>query len=139
MRLFDIHGRPRSKKVSRYLIDWDEKSKSQIQFKVKQFLKTYWENHIVYEEFPVYGTRMKVDFVNVTKKIAVEVHGPQHESFNKFFHNNSRSDYLASIKRDAQKAEWLEKNNFIFMEIYDKDIKGLSHDFIKNIYNVSLI
>ena len=139
MKLLDIHGRPRSKMVSRYLIDWDKKSKSKIQFKVKQFLKTYWENHIVYEEFPVYGTRMKVDFINVTKKMAVEVHGPQHESCNKFFHKNSRAAYLDSIKRDAKKAEWLENNNFIFIEIYDKDIDNLSHKLIKDIYKVSLL
>ena len=139
MKLLDIHGRPRSKMVSRYLIDWDKKSKAKIQFNVKQFLKTYWENHIVYEEFPVYGTRMKVDFINVTKKMAVEVHGPQHESFNKFFHKNSRAAYLDSIKRDAKKAEWLENNNFIFIEIYDKDIDNLSHKLIKDIYKVSLL
>ena len=139
MKLLDIHGRPRSKMVSRYLIDWDKKSKSKIQFKVKQFLKTYWENHIVYEEFPVYGTRMKVDFINVTKKMAVEVHGPQHERVNKFFHKNSRAAYLDSIKRDAKKAEWLENNNFIFIEIYDKDIDNLSHKLIKDIYKVSLL
>ena len=125
--------------VSKYLIDWEKKSKSKLQFNVKQFLKSYWQNHIVYEEFPVYGTRLKVDFINMTKKMAVEVHGPQHESFNKFFHGNSRAKYLASIKRDAQKAEWLEKNNFIFIEIYDKDIDNLSHDFIKKIYGVSLV
>ena len=69
MKLYDINGRPRSRIVSKYLIDWDKKSKSQLQFKVKQFLRSYWKNHIVYEEFPVYGTRMKVDFVNATKKM----------------------------------------------------------------------
>tara|TARA_B100000676_G_scaffold77217_1_gene76772 strand:- start:2301 stop:2681 length:381 start_codon:yes stop_codon:yes gene_type:complete len=125
--------------VSKYLIDWEKKSKSKLQFNVKQFLKGYWQNHIVYEEFPVYGTRLKVDFINMTKKMAVEVHGPQHESFNKFFHGNSRAKYLASIKRDAQKAEWLEKNNFIFIEIYDKDIDNLSRQFIEKTYNISLV
>ncbi len=139
MKLFDIHGRPRSRMVSKYLIDWDKKSKSKLQFNVKQFLKSYWQNHIVYEEFPVYGTRLKVDFINMTKRMAVEVHGPQHESFNKFFHGNSRAKYLASIKRDAQKAEWLEKNNFIFIEIYDKDIDNLSRQFIEKTYNISLV
>jgi hypothetical protein len=125
--------------VSKYLIDWEKKSKSKLQFNVKQFFKSYWQNHIVYEEFPVYGTRLKVDFINMTKKMAVEVHGPQHESFNKFFHGNSRAKYLASIKRDAQKAEWLEKNNFIFIEIYDKDIDNLSRQFIEKTYNISLV
>ena len=139
MKLVDIHGRPRSRMVSKYLIDWEKKSKSKLQFNVKQFLKSYWQNHIVYEEFPVYGTRLKVDFINMTKKMAVEVHGPQHESFNKFFHGNSRAKYLASIKRDAQKAEWLEKNNFIFIEIYDKDIDNLSRQFIEKTYNISLV
>ena len=139
MKLFDIHGRPRSRMVSKYIIDWNKKSKSKLQFKVKQFLRGYWENHIVYEEFPVYGTRMKVDFINMTKKIAVEVHGPQHESFNKFFHGNSRAKYLDSIKRDAKKAEWLGKNDFIFIEIYDKDVDNLTHEFIKKIYNISLV
>ena len=71
--------------------------------------------------------------------MAVEVHGPQHESFNKFFHKNSRAAYLDSIKRDAKKAEWLENNNFIFIEIYDKDIDNLSHKLIKDIYKVSLL
>ena len=88
MRLYNIHGKLQSKKVSKYLINWDAKSKSNIQFKSKQFIKTYWQNHIVYEEFPVYGTRMKVDIVNATRKIAIEVNGPQHNKFNKFFHNN---------------------------------------------------
>ena len=98
MRLYNIKGKLQSRLVSKFLIDWDKKSRSKIQFKVKQFLKPYWQNHIVYEEFPVYGTRLKVDLLNATKKVAVEVNGRQHSSFNKFFHNNSRAEYLKSIK-----------------------------------------
>ena len=103
--------------VNKYLIDWDKKSRSKIQFKTKQFLKEYWENHIVYEEFPVYGTRLKVDILNATKKIAVEVNGSQHSSFNKFFHGNSRQKFLQSIKRDCKKLDWLEVNGFEVIEI----------------------
>ena len=139
MRLLDVHGKPRSKSVTKYRIDWEKKSRSKLQFNVKQFFNPYWKGHIVYEEFPVYGTRLKVDLLNATKKIAVEVQGLQHESFNKFFHGNSRAKYLASIKRDAQKAQWLELNGFVIMYIYRKDIPNLSLDFFSETYNTSII
>jgi hypothetical protein len=139
MRLYNINGKLQSRNVSKYLIKWEGKSRSLIQKEVKKFLKTYWENQVVYEEFPVYGTRMKVDILNATKKIAVEVNGPQHSSFNKFFHNNSRMNYLESIKRDYQKREWLEKNNFKIIEVEEKDIKKLSPEFIENTFGISII
>lgn len=130
MRLYNVKGKLQSRLVTKYLIDWDKKSRSKIQFKVKQFLKSYWENHVVYEEFPVYGTRMQVDLLNATKKIAVEVQGAQHSSFNVFFHNNSRAKYLASIKRDYMKAQWLEKNGFNLIEIEEHEVPQLSEEFI---------
>ena len=68
MRLYNIHGKLQSKNVSKKIIKWGAKSRSKLQFKVKQFFKKYWQDHIVYEEFPVYGTRLSVDIVNATKK-----------------------------------------------------------------------
>ena len=97
MRLINIHGRIQSRNVVKYLIKWDSKSRSKIKFKVKQILKPFWKDQIVYEEFPVYGSRMSVDILNSTKKIAIEVQGKQHFQFNKFFHNNSRIKYLECI------------------------------------------
>lgn len=92
---------------------------------------------IVYEEFPVYGTLLKVDFVNATLRIAVEVHGPQHGEFH-FFHNNSPNSYLSSIKRDYQKSEWLEVNGFKFVEINADEVDTLTKDFFKDKYNIKL-
>ena len=137
MRLLNIYGKLQSKNVSSKLIDWNKKSRSKLQFKVKQFLKKYWENHIVYEEFPVYGTRLSVDIVNATKKIAVEVNGPQHSSYSPFFHK-SRQAYLDSIKRDNQKAEWLKSNNFILIEIEEKEVEKLNKTFIKRKFKIDL-
>ena len=139
MRLYNVKGKLQSKSVTKYLIKWNKKSRSKLQFNVKQFLKQHWENHVVYEEFPVYGTKLKVDLVNATKKIAIEVNGPQHDNFNKFFHGNSRAKYLESIKRDIQKREWLELNDFIIMEIYEKDLKDLSPKYLKELYGVSIV
>lgn len=93
---------------------------------------------MVFEEFPVFGSRMKVDFLNATKKIAIEVNGSQHKQFNKFFHNNSRINYLNSIKRDWAKTEWLERNGYELIEIEEQEINGLSEDFIKNKFNISI-
>ena len=117
MRLYNIYGRLENKSVNKYLIKWDGKSRSNLQFDVKQFLKRYWKSCVVYEEFPVYGSRMKVDILNATKKLAVEVNGAQHGNFNKFFHANSRVNYLKSINRDFKKLEWLEQNNYNLIEI----------------------
>lgn len=138
MRLFDINGKLKSKNVSKYLIKWDAKSRSNIQFTVKQFLKKYWFGYVVYEEFPVYGTRMKVDILNASKKIAVEVNGFQHESFNKFFHSNSRTNYLKSIKRDFSKAKWLELNNYKLIEINEDEIKSISESFFLEKFSLIL-
>tara|TARA_B100000287_G_scaffold274048_1_gene258075 strand:+ start:1132 stop:1548 length:417 start_codon:yes stop_codon:yes gene_type:complete len=138
MRLYNIHGRLQNRSVSKYVINWDEKSRSKLQKRVKDFLKTYWKGHIVYEEFPVYGTRMKVDILNATIKVAVEVNGPQHNKFNKFFHNNSRAKYLNSIKRDWEKSQWLEKNGFTLIELEESDLDDLSRSYIKKTFGVNI-
>jgi len=138
MRLLNIHGKLQSKKVSKYLIDWDGKSCSKIQFRVKQFLKKFWRNQIVYEEFPVYGTKMRVDILNATKRIAIEVNGAQHSNFNKFFHAGSRQKYLECIKRDVEKADWLESNNFILIEIEEGEVASINLNFFKKKFNIVL-
>lgn len=138
MRLYSLNGKLVNKNVSKYLINWDKPSRSKIQFKTKKFFQQYWSNHIVYEEFPVYGSLMKVDLLNATKHIAVEVNGQQHDSFNEFFHNNSRMNYLQSIKRDCKKEQWLEKNNFKLLEIYEKDLKNLSPQFFLDNFDISI-
>jgi len=138
VKLYDIKGRLVNKSVSKYRVDWEGKCRSNIQFEVKQFFKTFWYGQICYEEFPVYGTRMKVDLVNMTKRIAVETQGAQHESFNKFFHNNSRANYLRSITRDYDKIVWLENNNFKILEIFEQDLASLSRKYILDKFEVSI-
>lgn len=138
MKLLNVYGKPVSKNVAKFKIDWDAPSLSKIQFKTKQFLKNYWKNHVVYEEFPVYGSLLKVDLLNATRKIAVEVHGPQHSAFSKFFHNESRLNYLKSIKRDVQKENWLETNGFFLVEIYHDEVDILSEKFFKEKFNITL-
>ena len=138
MKLYDIKGRLINKSVTKYRIKWDGECRSNFQYEVKQFFKKFWYGQICYEEFPVYGTRMKVDLINMTKRIAVEVQGAQHEQFNKFFHNNSRANYLKSITRDHDKIVWLENNNFKILEVFEADLASLSKKYIFDKFEVSI-
>ena len=81
---------------------------------------------------------MKVDLLNATKKIAIEVNGPQHSSFNKFFHNNSRMKYLDSLKRDHEKSLWLEQNSFTLIELEKQDVETLSRESICKKFNITI-
>ena len=139
MRLFSITGRLVYRNVSHCRIKWSGKSRSKAQYKVKQFFKRYWFDHICYEEFPVYGTMMKIDLLNASKKIAIEVDGEQHEEFNPFFHQGSRLNYLYSIGRDYKKEEWLEKNGFKLIKIKISEIDGLCPEFIKQKFGIDLV
>jgi hypothetical protein len=137
MKLLNIKKKLVNKNVSKYLIKWDAESRSQLQFTVKQFLKPYWSPYIVYEEFPVYGTKLKVDIFNASLRIAIEVHGPQHNQFH-FFHNGQPLNFLDSIKRDYQKYEWLELNNIKLIEINHNEVPTLSKEFVKEKFGLTL-
>ena len=109
----------RVQKPKKYLVDWEAKSRSNIQFNTKSFLKTYWDNHVVFEEFPVAGTRLRFDFYNANKRVAVEVHGRQHAKFVPFFHKR-RSGFVSQLRRDQQKVDFCELNGIRFVEIWDE-------------------
>ena len=46
-------GAKRVPRPTSYLIDWEGPSKSKFQTRAKHFLKKYWKNHVVFEEFPI--------------------------------------------------------------------------------------
>jgi hypothetical protein len=122
MRFKTLTGATRTvKKAKNYLIDWDGSSRSKIQYNAKQFLKKYWSNHIVFEEFPVAGTKLSLDFYNANKKIAVEVQGKQHTKYVPFFHGKNKINYINQLQRDQDKLKFCELNDIQLVEIYDGD------------------
>ena len=122
MRFKTLTGADRTvKKAKKYLIDWDGKSRSKIQYSAKQFLKKYWSNHIVFEEFPVAGTRLSLDFYNANKKVAIEVQGRQHTKYVPFFHGKNKINYINQLRRDQDKLKFCELNDIQLVEIYDGD------------------
>lgn len=138
--LKDLRGRPRKVSLSKYRVEWDEKCRSIFQYRVKQFFRKYWKNHICAEEFAVPGTKLSCDFLNFTLKISVESHGMHHESFTKnpFFHGYDRNKFLQSIKNDLQKVKWLELNGFKIVEIYENEIDLLSPEWINEKFGIEL-
>lgn len=126
MKFKTLHGsEKRVSKIKNYLIDWDAKSRSNIQFETKQFLKEYWSNHVVFEEFPVVGTRLSIDFYNASQKIAIEVQGAQHRKYVPHFHGKNKVNYIDQLRRDKQKADFCRLNKIQLIEIYDKDVLSI--------------
>ncbi len=113
-------GLKRLPRTKNYLINWRKKSRSKRQFETKQFLKEYWKDHVVFEEFPVAGTKMTLDFYNANKKIAVEVQGDQHTKYVPFFHGR-RGNFASQLRRDEKKLMFCKLNGIKLVEIYSKD------------------
>ena len=123
MEFKTIHGGvKRIKNAKKRIIDWNAPSKSKRQREVKKFLKKYWKSHVVFEEFPVVGSRLTLDFYNATKDIAIEVQGKQHTKYNKFFHKDNKINYLNQLKRDDEKLSFCELNNIQLLEVHEDNV-----------------
>jgi|TARA_R110000824_G_scaffold106642_4_gene252308 very-short-patch-repair endonuclease len=117
-----LFGSTRKVKAARkYLIDWESGSRSKVQNSVKKYLKKYWLHDIVFEEFPLVGSRMTFDFYNATKNIVIEVQGKQHTKFVPFMHANSKMNYLKQLKRDEDKIKFCNLNKIVLLEYFDGD------------------
>lgn len=106
------------KNVGKYRIDWDGKSLSKFQKAAKDFLRPYWHNDYVFEEFPLVGTRQHFDIYNASKRIIVELDGRQHSGFVKFFHGHPIK-FMEQIKRDLDKNKFADLNNIDLVRIND--------------------
>lgn len=133
MQFETLAGRRKAVSVQRYLIDWGDASLSKFQRKVKQFLHPHWQYQVVCEEFPVAGTRMRLDFYNVTRRIAIECDGEQHNQYNKHFHSGSLSVFQKQIQRDDKKTEWCRINDITLVRIYEEDVRNLSAQFFRDL------
>ena len=133
MRLRNIRGKLVNRAVEKKRIKWEKKSRSILQTKVKEILAELWAHDIVYEEFPVFGTKLSVDFYNASKGIVIEVQGRQHTKFVKHFHNDSIWNFEDQLRRDRSKRRFCEINDITLIEILEEDKKKFSLEFIKEI------
>lgn len=124
--------------ISQYKIDWDRKV-SGPQFAVKEFLYPYWKRKIILEEFRIPGSLLRLDLVNITDRVIVEVSpNSTHNEYNPFFHGKNPQNFANAIQRDLAKHKWAEQNDFVLVEIFDEDIGDLSSAWFKEKYNIYL-
>lgn len=114
-------SKKRLSKPKNYIIKWNESSRSKRQYEVKQFLKKFWHDDFVFEEFPMVGTRLSFDFYNSSKNVMVEVQGEQHLKHTPFFHGNAKSQFVSQIRRDNDKLNFCKLNKIPMVEVYPKD------------------
>ena len=124
--------------VGKYLVDWD-KIVSKPQKNTKDFLFPFWRYDVVLEEFMIPGSRLRVDLINCSKRIAVEVSPDStHKNFNKFMHKSRASGYLKTFKSDLDKEQWLLDNGFAYVKLTDKELKNLDKNEIEQQFNIIL-
>lgn len=124
--------------LAKYRIKWDAPCRSEFQYNVKQWFRKYWQNQVCLEEFRIPGTLLKVDLVNLNKRILVEINGAQHDNFNEHFHRGSRANFFSQIQRDSKKRLWAEHNGFLMVEIEPDDLP-LTLDFFRRTYQLEII
>lgn len=137
MKFKTLTGRFKDINISSLLIDWkgdDFGSKFEAEFAV--WIYPYWKSDVVVTQLPVAGTRLTIDFFNVSKRIAVENQGRQHQEFVPFL-SGSRAGYLSQIKRDLMKQKWCEVNGITLVEILPEDMP-LTKSFFKERYDIDL-
>lgn len=124
MKFISLSGKLRPlRNLNKYIINWDKQSRSKFQTNVKNYLRQYWSQNVVFEEMPIVGTRMTLDLYNANKKIAIEVQGRQHQTFVKHFHGNLLN-FKYQLDRDNNKEAFCAKNGITLVTIFDKDVLG---------------
>jgi hypothetical protein len=133
-----VSGGEKNVEIGKYKIGWDSKSLSKFQFAVKQFLRPIWQFNDVYEELNVAGTKLKIDFWNKSKMIAIECDGLQHKEFNPFFHAGSRANLSKQIMRDDKKERFCELNGITLIRILETDVKNLTRQWFRDHWQIEI-
>lgn len=110
-------GRPKDiRGIHLYKVDWEGDQGSLFSEEVLDLLYPYWKHDIVFAELPVAGTRLRYDYVNLSKKIICECDGKQHDLYSAFMHGNPEK-YKTQIKNDLLKDKAAEVNKFKMVRI----------------------
>lgn len=136
MKFKTLTGRFKEVPIHQYMIDWEGDFASKLEEDVADWIYPHWKRDVVTAQFPL-PRRMSLDFLNVSKRIAIEAQGRQHSHYTPFL-SGSRSGYVGQIKRDLSKQKWCELNDIILIEIFPKDIPNLSVEWFRDTWDITL-
>ena len=131
--IFKTPRGPKEIKHNTYSIKWDKPSRSKLQTKVKELLRQIWSGCRVFEEMPVPGTRMTLDFYNANHRVALEVDGHQHYKMS-HFHGGDIEKFRDQLRRDNSKQEFCDLNDIRLVRFLECDKLTLDKlkELIKN-------
>ena len=122
-----------------YKINWNSDSCSKIQTRAKNLLEPYWKNYLVGEEVRLPGSLLRLDFLNFSNFIAIEIDPIEHhDNYNPFFHQ-SRAGYLRSIKSGISKEKWCEQNKITLLRLNEFDLDWFSPKYIELNYKINIV
>lgn len=124
--------------INKYKVDWDNSGASSLETRFRDLIRPFWAGSIILFQFRIPGSLMRIDFLNLNKKLAVEINGPQHDNFNKFFCNNSRAKYLSGIRSDSNKAKWCLDNDIKLLTLIEEDLDWFSEKYIKEKFGIEI-
>lgn len=128
MLVSDLDGRASSWLIGGKEVTTDTRITSSLHKIARQMLKDRFPTLQILEEVSIRVHRTKnlhLDFYLPLRKLAVEVNGEQHYTYNSHFHKN-RIGFLNSKKNDREKSEWCELNgiDLIIFKYDEKDVWG---------------
>ncbi len=97
-----------------------EHSKSNFQRSISIELRELYPLRIILEEVTIPETRLKLDFLIPSLKIAIECQGKQHTEFIPYFHKTIMG-FVNQQRRDSLKQKFCMQNNITFVEIFEND------------------
>lgn len=89
-----------------------EACKSDLQYLCGLLVKERYPYDVILEECPLPGTKpcLYMDFLVPARKLAIEIHGRQHDDFVAFFHGNKKGFEKAKTN-DVSKQRWCYLND----------------------------
>ena len=97
-----------------------EECKSNLQYEVGEKLSKLFPQFSLLEEFTIPKTRLRLDFFLPQIKIAVEVQGAQHSTWNSFFYNTV-GDFRRAQQRDEEKVLWCKLNDIQLIQVESEE------------------
>jgi len=124
MKVYDLDGYESKWNMGGKEVHADTRPRSSLHKAAREVLRSRFPTLQMLEEVRVKvrkGKTLYIDFYFPLRKLAVEVHGQQHYSFNSMFHNTTQ-DFMRQCKNDRDKAEWCEINGIeLIVFKYDEE------------------